>query len=626
MTEVRELLSNQLKGIGKSVPADAVLRHDHQYGLFATKSYEEGEVIFEESPLVILSGSTSSSTAPSSASSEKIKGQFLVSSFAAYNNEEKEATATIKDGDDEVHNTRSSLLRDLIIPSAIKSKLPCAAQVQKLRGMLLAAASYAALDQNSKCDDGIATLSRETKQKIFLLYHPPVSNSGDDDGDLDIETRNAINLARLALQACKELSDPKSNLRALVDRDNNANNDDFNHELLRLLLVYSCNAFEGGRIYHRLSRVNHSCNPNAVVGEGGDRSSGNDTAKSKDISVLKAACKIEVGEEITISYLGKYLYAGFPVRQKNLRVNKHFICQCDRCTNSTESEDDKKIKGDLASRIPCPICHPRTGRFLDEDVMFDDDADSDDPHAFKVCYAVPQNGMTAEERNLYCPSCGGATSASHDGSIRKKKEGMSIKYMHVAEEKVYERLSNDSTVGNNHKLSQDEDVHTERDIDQQFLQMATSTCGSQHWTVHFLNLSLMEESLASFHSTLMSMGEKPEEDAETMEELFTDIAEVADGLQRAFTFASSLHLKIDPAHWLFDYTVALARTLVGLGDEKSQKYGADWISKVENYAEKFEAQDMRKVVNAIKDAWKRGQRDDSGKEGDSPNRKRRKKH
>lgn len=623
MTEVREFLPNQLNGSGKSIPSNAALHHDHQYGLFASKAYEVGDVVIEESPLVILSPSP---TTYSSESSEKIKCQFLESSFASSNKEVKKAGATDKDDNEQVHYTQISLLRDLIIPSAIESQLTNEAQINKLRGMLLAAASYAVLDQNGKSEEGNFILTTETKQKIFELYHPPVSNSGGDDGDLDDETKNAIKLAQLAVQTCKELSDPQSNLRALVDRNNNADADDSNwikHELLRLLLVYSCNAFEGGRIYHKLSRVNHSCNPNAVVGEGGDGSSVNDNAKSKDISVLRAACRIEVGEEITISYLGKYLYAGFPIRQINLRVNKHFSCQCERCINATEAEDDKKTR-DLASRIPCPICHPRTGRFLDEDVMFDDDADSDDPHAFKVCYAVPQNGMTAEERNLHCPSCKGTISASPNGSIRKKKEGMSIKYMHAAEEKVYKRLAGNNTGGSDDKTSQDEDVHTERDIDQQFLQMATSTCGSQHWTVHFLNLSLMEESLASFHSTLMTIGENPEEDAETMEELFTDIAEVADGLQRAYTFASSLQLKLDPAHWLFDYTVGLARTLVGLGDEKSQKYGADWISRVENYAEKFEAQDMQKVVKAIKDAWIRGQKHSGEKEGDGPDRKRRK--
>jgi hypothetical protein len=44
---------------------------------------------------------------------------------------------------------------------------------------------------------------------------------------------------------------------------------------------------------------------------------------------------------------------------------------------------------------------------------------------------------------------------------------------------------------------------------------------------------------------------------------------------------------------------------VGLGDEKSQKYGGEWITRVENYANKFEGEAMKKVVSAIKNAWKR---------------------
>jgi len=83
------------------------------------------------------------------------------------------------------------------------------------------------------------------------------------------------------------------------------------------------------------------------------------------------------------------------------------------------------------------------------------------------------------------------------------------------------------------------------------------------------------------------------------------IAEVTDGLERSYKFASSLNLNLDPAHWLFDYTVGLARTLVGLGDGKSLKYGSKWITKVEKYAELFENDGMRKVVIALRDAWQR---------------------
>jgi hypothetical protein len=43
---------------------------------------------------------------------------------------------------------------------------------------------------------------------------------------------------------------------------------------------------------------------------------------------------------------------------------------------------------------------------------------------------------------------------------------------------------------------------------------------------------------------------------------------------------------------------------VGLGDVKSQKYASKWITKVENYAFRFENDGMKKVVVALRDAWK----------------------
>ncbi len=87
--------------------------------------------------------------------------------------------------------------------------------------------------------------------------------------------------------------------------------------------------------------------------------------------------------------------------------------------------------------------------------------------------------------------------------------------------------------------------------------------------------------------------------------MLVEIAKAADGIEQAFAFASSLGLRLDPAHWLFDYVVGLARALVGLGDVKSQKYASRWIGRVKNYAEKFENDGMKRVVVALRDAWKR---------------------
>ncbi len=441
--------------------------------------------------------------------------------------------------------------------------------------------------------------SEETLSKLLKLYHPSTEFANNSD-----ENKDAIELANLALECCEVMSVPNSALSALIRRD---------LFLTRILLIYSCNAFEGGRIYDRLSRVNHSCYPNAVVLEGCNSASSADTATSlfetkHDVSILKAACDIAPGEEITFSYLGKYLFAGYSIRQRILRGNKHFVCGCSRCSNVVDTmkcSKGSKADGqnsttsgvDMASCIPCPICHPRSGRYLDEDVMLDEDGDEED--GFKVSYAIPQNGLTPEERSLYCPCCKGSISIISDdgGSMRKKKEGMAIKYMCMAEEKVYERLESigKTDIG-------DDATESEHDMDRQFLQMATSICGSHHWTTHFMNLHVMEESLASIHSTMMSNAKK---DAEMMEDVYVEIAEAADGLDKAYKFASSLGLKLHPAHWLFDYTIALAQTLVGLGDEKSQKYGSTWVERVDEYAERFENEGMRKVVIALRDVWKR---------------------
>merc|ERR1712226_1258692 len=71
----------------------------------------------------------------------------------------------------------------------------------------------------------------------------------------------------------------------------------------KVMLVWSCNSFQGGRIYAQQSRINHSCNPNAVI------------RASEDKQTVLAACSIKAGEEICISYLGLLLYADRPVRQ-----------------------------------------------------------------------------------------------------------------------------------------------------------------------------------------------------------------------------------------------------------------------------------------------------------------------
>ena len=556
MTEVRDLSSQKV--------VTGCYDSDHQYGLFASKAYQAGDTILSESPLIILKH-----TSPN-----EIRSQFENSCFTTTGKKSSDNDEDEKDG---------NIINDLTLPTSFTDGMT-AHHTKKIKALTLAAASYALHRPPNLSDE---------KEKIFQLFHPSTKSQGDGDSE---DEKNALKMARQALKICKQIAAPETSLNRLVHQETKGAD-----ELVNLLLIYSCNAFEGGRIYHQLSRANHSCNPNAIVCE---ISSGDDS----DVSLLKAACDIAEGEEINISYLGSYLYSGYPTRQRVLRDSKYFICQCSRCSSTSHN--------DLAAIIPCPACHPRSGRYLDEDVMFDDGDEGD----LTVSYAIPKNGMTAEERSIYCEGCKETTSFNpNEQSMRKKKKASCVSYMNMAEEKVYDRLEGNDNLNGNSSTG-DKGLDVEREANEQFYEMATSVCGAKHWTTHFMNLSLIEESLANFHSTLISMGQNPDQDAETMEELLTGIAEAADGIERAWVYASGLNLKTDPAQWLFDYTIGLARTLVGLGDKKSQKYAAQWIEKVDDYACKFESDGMQKVVSSLKDAWKRH----TSSEGEESDKKRQK--
>ena len=89
MTEVR-LLSNNVK-------AAATINPQEQYGLFATKSYAEGDVILTESPLAILSSHD-----------DDVRCQFDPASLSP--NEKKSTNS-------------SSIINDIILPPSIVEQL-----------------------------------------------------------------------------------------------------------------------------------------------------------------------------------------------------------------------------------------------------------------------------------------------------------------------------------------------------------------------------------------------------------------------------------------------------------------------------------------------------------------------
>lgn len=90
-----------------------------------------------------------------------------------------------------------------------------------------------------------------------------------------------------------------------------------------------------------------------------------------------------------------------------------------------------------------------------------------------------------------------------------------------------------------------------------------------------------------------------------------EIAEVIDGLQRVSRFVSGLQLNLHMGHLLGTVIIGVARTLVSLGDVKSQKYGAEWLDKISiDYVVTFESEGTQKVVSALRVAWKEQQKDD----------------
>lgn len=109
---------------------------------------------------------------------------------------------------------------------------------------------------------------------------------------------------------------------------------------------------EGSGLYLLQSKINHSCVPNAQ----------STFPYSNDIVVLKAIQAIQPGEEICISYLDEcQLERSRHSRQKILKENYIFVCQCPKC--QLEANDPDETSED---------------EFDDDEMEMDDDDDMDD--------------------------------------------------------------------------------------------------------------------------------------------------------------------------------------------------------------------------------------------------------
>jgi hypothetical protein len=343
-------------------------------------------------------------------------------------------------------------------------------------------------------------------------------------------------------------------------------------KLHKLVLIWSCNSFQGGRIYPEISRVNHSCNPNAVIQTSNDTGQSSSDGNNEGQKLL-AATKIEKGSEIFISYLGLLLYTDTSVRQNKLERTKFFKCICSRCSAASS---EGAMEG--AAQIPCPTTHPRDAKHmsLDEDTQYDD-------------------SQTVKYTVLIEPGISKANKfgGSDDEKLLKVLHGVRIKVERFLD--IYD----DRQAENGRSDGEDDDEDEREAIIEEHISLASTMMGNRHWTSNLTLLLHLDRRLKAMSQQMVVSQELPEEE---------DIAEAIDSLQRIARFVDSLKLDIDPGHLLADVTIGTARMLISLGDEKSQKYGAEWLSKIEEYVNQFSDQGLQKVVSVLKDAWKKHSR------------------
>lgn len=97
----------------------------------------------------------------------------------------------------------------------------------------------------------------------------------------------------------------------------------------------------GKAVYLSASKLNHSCDPNALVSFG----------EVQNVCELKIQCikgPVKEGQEVTISYGPLATKMKKEERRKLLKDNYYFDCQCSACDETNENSPDKIYK--------CQIC------------------------------------------------------------------------------------------------------------------------------------------------------------------------------------------------------------------------------------------------------------------------------
>lgn len=594
---------------------------ESQQGVFATKFYAAGDVIYQEAaPLIRLAPTTLGDerllvralSQPSSDAEEEGKAGPSTSTTAAAAAKSKDTTAKL---------SSTKLWQNIRVPSTVAEKYH-----GTFKGMVQAALCWLILWKDKKHEPA--------KEKFLQLYSPCLEKP------IAADEESIVAVARQALQylqenmsqsssssssssssesednptktSCKSESKTKASSKKSVSRTSgaleNIKEDDAN-VLLRVMLIWACNSFEQGRVYDTISRFNHSCNPNAIVQTYHSQpTAGHDHKSQQEGQRIVAATNIGVGDEICISYLGLLLYAETTVRRSQLQQTKHFTCRCARCLLYYNSSQDGEVGGDQAAAVPCFVCHARVGRQLDEDTQYDDEQN--------VKYAIPKSASSSSNDAVVytCESCQTQMSLTDDDKYSKYKSTMD-KVVHKVtkflleydqkpqQQQQHRHLEKNTAGGDDGDHDDDDDDEDDEDVQdellEQHLSMSSSVLGAKHWTTNLLMLLQVDRNLQSIHGAMLTAGDEGDSSPD-----MDRIAATVDSLERILRFVTALDLHLHHGHITGEVIIGLARALVALGDKKSQTYAAEWLDKIEkDYVARFCSPGLQKVVHSLQAAW-----------------------
>ena len=530
--------------------------HHPGLGLFATKDYNVGDFIIQnECPLLILT--------PQSKEEESLLVNLLNASTTGAKNNSEPKQHQVEKGQRTGSNDKESKdpsVWDLIpVHESVLED-----NVGKFKGMVQAGLCAWKALQNS---------DESRMEQVLELYHP------QDDTKSEVE-QELLRIAKLALECVVRVV--KTNEKTITK--------DMETKLLKVLLIWSCNSFEGGRIYSTISRINHSCNPNSMIEVATD-------SKTLDNQSVRALTGIRAGEEITISYLGLFLYAERPVRQAILKQTKHFVCECSRC-----QQEVKDPCLDTASSIPCPIHHPREqgGRQLDEETQYDDDK-----IATYVCgWSLDHPSKSFVKDNAPTPQTKKEMKTSDAERLTNAMEQVRNKVVKFLQGKRPPNKKLKPSVSKEEEDEDSADKLLQSEMLDQHIRLASSVMGARHWTTNLLLLFQLDDLLQSIHNEMLLHDEAPD---------FTVLAEAIDMLQRLVHFVDGLSVLSNmdhrKGHLLSSVMIGTARALVSLSDVKSQRYAVEWVDPIRDYVRVFESEGLQKVVDTIANAYKQNNSD-----------------